>query len=357
MAIQVDTDAKVLGETWLGFGQQRTVRISTGRIFITHVTDLDEVEVHYSDDGGATWVLDTTISSLTSPTSVCLAVDEIDDVFLSTVHGAGTSYNVLINKKDGTTGAWSIVKNEPITLVANGPPFRGLLSYRAGKLIFLYLPLLTGGTVYRRYFISNDKGGTWNAVALGSPMISNTGFNVESTVLGVDVDSTGYAYVFWAVYNLGLSAYELHGIEKIDFGGYTYSTVASFPFSGKSTNSGALTVDVNDNAWTARYSLESGNYWLRVYKNATENLVVDYLAVDSLVNGMISMGTDGVGNVFLFYTKRTDNKCYYRKYNVTSAIWESEIVYSTGTGLRPSIEQHISTGASKLNVAYITDVI
>jgi len=346
MANQIDIDAKIQGETYQGFGQQHIITISDGTLFAAQINLNNEIEVHKSVDSGANWTLETTLSSLTSPQSLSLCKSELDDLFVGFTNGAAGSVNGVIHRRT-PGGVWSQVLNQNYghKSTAGLPGFLITYNKAINRLHFFYTSQSNSNwrTTDNKY--SDDKGSTWSAGVHWEPGQS-TGAEALINCLGLDSDNSGNVYLLRQA-QIADRAY----IDKFSSSGVHLSTYLN---SGSNQKAGALAIDSNNNIWSLTYRwLATSSLYLN--KNTTIGFETIDASGDVFKHGMFSLGIDGADNLYIFYVRDTDNKTYYRKYNSTTATLESEQVFTTSTGLRPSCEQRVDVpGSIKLNVVFFT---
>jgi hypothetical protein len=111
---------------------------------------------------------------------------------------------------------------------------------------------------------------------------------------------------------------------------------------------GGVIIDNNGYFWGATYGEDSGTYYLH-YFNATTRYTIASYATDDIQYGSLALACDGDNNIYLFYTKETDGKIYYRKN------WGSETAYTSGSASKPSCELHPSPSSTTLNLVYYTN--
>lgn len=341
MANQIDTDAKVIGENALGFGQQHVLAIGT-TLYAVKITDTNTIEVHKSTDSGANWTVDTTFSSLTNPVSLSLCKSEQGDLFLGFVHN--TSY-VIVKRKHYSTGTWTEVYNTSHTVGADSAGQHALVVYSKTQTR-LYLLYNSGDSnVYNKR--SDDYGGTWSTATKTN--FGSAGSPELRLYSACTAPNGNMYYLLWS--NLIAQVFT----KIINADGSNGSTEGNITNTLANFYGGEMAIDSSSNRWRIWYYISGGNYYLKVDKNASESLSVNYSTTDTIYKGMLSIGIDGANNVYIFYTKKTDGKCYYRMFTNSTSTWGSETALTSGDGLRPSCEQVSLPSSNKLNVIYFTN--
>jgi len=348
MAIQIDTDSKVQGEINDGFGQQHIVKTAAGRLYATHITDINDVEVHFSDDDGSTWTLDTTFSGLSGIRHLSMTKSEIDDIFLFIMTGTGSPTTFLVKKRDSGLGTWSEVRSESDT-GQGGSLLFGMITYnRFINRLHLVWSFQGSNQVLRSIF-SDDKGSTWSGITT----VSTSTFGGSTSFWGLDSNPVnGNLHVFYKTGGNTL-------VKVLDFGGVVISS-RSIPDLG-TVLGGGLVVDSSGNEFVIWYMETSGGIFeLRVEKNGV-NILQDtsfLFTQDNIKRGMMAVGIDGGDNIFIFYTREdTNGKLHFKKFNAPTQTFDADQEFTVNEGLRPSIEQHIATGSTKLNVIFYTDTV
>jgi hypothetical protein len=338
MSTQIDTDAKVQGENTNGFGQRQVISVGS-RLYAAHITETNDIEVHYSDTNGASWNLDMTFSGITNPLEISLCKSELDDLFLMYRQGTASPIHFIIKKRDRTTGLWSEVRDESVS----DSNTHGMIVYNgANNRLFLMWTISDGFVFKTRY--SSDYGSSWSS---GSGWSWGSG-PTPGPLWGIDTDNvTGNMYAFADVPFFDPQTIILNGN-----GDRTGSEAVRPP----NTYGGGLVIDSAGNRWQMSYFETGGSYFLRVNKNndSTASLEVNYGVTDALKRGMFSIGADGLDNIYIFYVKESDGKCYYRKFDAASQIWGMETALTTGDGFRPSCEQHSLPSSDKLQIVFYT---
>jgi hypothetical protein len=155
---------------------------------------------------------------------------------------------------------------------------------------------------------------------------------VDNTVFALALDTTNnYLYLggdFTTAY-ASPSNLTVNRITRIS----TTSASNSFEALGNSATKGvnstvnALALDtINYNLYLGGSFATAGDYlsrFLAIYgPSVTANVGI---------NSSISAVSDSSGNVYLTYTKTSDNDLYMKRFNVTTGVWGSEVAVHTGT--------------------------
>ena len=117
-----------------------------------------------------------------------------------------------------------------------------------------------------------------------------------------------------------------------------------------------LVIDISGNRYISFVSriVATSKEKLQVYKN-DEVSPIDLYAPDTdniIVKGSSSIGVDEDDNVYVYYTKTSDEKTYYRKYDAGEASWETETELIADANVRINTEKHVLAGSTKLHYVY-----
>ena len=343
MANLIDIDAQIFGENKSGFGQQHVKRLSNGDLYAVQINDASGIEIHKSVNNGTSWTIEQTYAAITSPKHLTLASTENDDLFLSYIENASSPYNIVVKKRNFGTTAWSEVLSESVTTLSNAVPYAMLTFNGAVTRLHLVWINNNSGKLYNERH-TDDKGSTWSTVV----DTGSSGFTFPVYLFGVDTDiNTGNIYLFL---EYGISV--KHTAKLSSSGAFD-----SIEGSITDQNDGAcFAVDSSGNRYLLIYRFFSGTsiYTLELYKNTVNIFTDNFSTTDTIFEGMLSMGIDGDDNIHIFYTKKSDNKCYTRKWDSIGSSMGSESAFTTGDGIRPSSEQRISSGSTKLNTIFYT---
>ena len=356
MANLIDNDALIVNERVEGFGQSSIIRITGGRIYVGHVNNSGDLEIHYSDNAGSSWTLDTTFNEAQNIDMFSFTVSDLDDVFLTySFATAADVYTLKVKKRDHTAGTWSEILNET-SLDSAGVILKPLITWnRKALLTRLHVFWLTHATgsssVYIDNKYTNNYGTSWTSGTQFNYTLSSDQFTVDT----IDsLPSSGELYILMRktnVHNIAVQwVYNSTGLRT------GQKNTAELANRWQYGNSSAI--DSNGDTWLINFSREyyAGNYTLKVWKNETSlSLTILDSVSQTMIKGMLSIGIDGSDNVYIFYVKIADEKCYYRKYDAGTATWGTEIVVTTGDGKRIGCEQHSLIGSAKLHLSYYTD--
>jgi len=345
MSNQIDTDAKIIGEDYLGFGQNHIITDAGGILYACQINDSNEVEVHKSIDAGVNWTLDHSVAGLTNPRQLSMAKSELNDIFLCINHGDGTPSEFSIEKKDNGTGIWAQTHNHTDTGQSNALLY-GLITYNRSlnrlHLVYAY----NGANQFVRSIFSDDQGSTWSSVAA----VGGTTFGNPTRAWGLDTDpGTGN------IHHFGKGGGGSPQVHIMTPAGTNISTEGATGADASSTSlSGALVTDTSGNRWQFLYRENGGNFEILVKKNGATVLTDAFGASDDIFHGMQSISIDGDNNVYIVYTKRTDGKAYLRKHNAgdLDTVWQPELALTTGAGDRVESEQVIAGGNTGINFIF-----
>ena len=320
MATQIDNDAKVFGERASGYAAPGVVRDSDGRVYAAHYNESNQLEVHYSDDNGANWTLDTTFTE-SNMDYLSMVVSENDDVFVAFCEGTTSPVNLVIKKKDGVSSTWSEVLSESVSTDTQPPV---LIYNRYNNRLFLFW--VTSTVLYNKY--SDDKGSTWSSnnsyTSFGATICTDGDYSTVDGYMGVWISHATYKQI----------------IIWTPSGAFSTGVDANVP-----NGYGIFAYDSSGN----RYCGAGSTSFIRVYLNG-----FNVWNGPDVKLGHYSIGIDNDDNVYVFYTK-TDEKCYYRKYTNETDTWSSETALTTGDGLRPACEKHPIPLSTSLHLTYFSD--
>jgi len=337
MPVTIDIDEKIQAASNNGYGQQKVIETSAGVLYAVQINVSNVIEVHTSINGGTSWSLDTSFSSLTAPFHLSLCISERDDIFLGFVHNTNV---VVIKKRDYLAGTWSEVYNT--THSASSEQF-ALLTY--GKALNRLYLFYTNGDNDLSNKRSDDYGSTWSAATSTGEGSGGTSFKLWS----VDSAQSGNLYsIWWTSWNASIrtAVWTSAGVYST-YEGHIYNTLANML-------GGQIALDSGSNRWRVFYFLDATNYKLMVDKNAVNSLTVNYSTTDTLNHGQVTIGIDNLDNVYIFYVKTADNICYYRKYTASTTSWGTETALTAGNGVRPSCVMSVRPGGTKLRIVYTT---
>jgi hypothetical protein len=356
MANQVDTGLKILvAESNIGFGQQQILSISSGaRLYTAYVNDANQIEVRYSDNGGASWTFDTGFSE-TSPYHVSMCRSELNDIFVCYVSNVISPYIFKVKKKDHTTGSWSEIANVSLTTTATYKPSAMVTYNRAtNRLHLFWLNTSNGTSAIMSNQYSDDYGSTWSSVT----NYSGGQNNIEVGLLGLDTDPlTGKVLVLSpGFYNSGnsyINRFSPTGVFDVNYSTGNMGTV----------NGGSMSIDASGVIWYALLGNSGGNYYIRLYSQTTQSSYTQVAnqtaAYKTFLNGNITLGLDGATNWYMFYTA---NPAYSPNYPqllyFTNRIGSGTVAtaLTTTDGVRPSCEQRSIPSLTKVNYTFVSNV-
>jgi len=352
MANLIDNDAKVFtGNRIEGHGQNKVIRISTGRLYTAHIKEDGTIEVSYSDDSGSSWSSDTTFTDVTSD-MVSLCKSELDDVFLAYTVGTSTPFTSLIKKRDHTTGTWSEISNMSIADTASTLS-KTLITYSRYLAHRLYAVWFSGSSssAYINVKYSDNYGTTWSSIVANS---MTYGYFMS----GIDTSpNNGNIYIGYTAPGIGGNKY-MFGAGLNSSGVYFGNDGSPDTHMDMPTSSIELAMDTNGDRWYLmmfKWGLDS-NYHLRLYKNGTSLWDVGWSTTEIIYKGCIAIGLDGADNSYILYTKIANNKTYYRKWNKIAGTMGVETVLSSTTlGYRPGLEQHSLVSSTNIHTSYYGD--
>jgi len=359
MSILIDTDAKIIGESAYGFGQNRIIQLNNGHLYTCFINDSNDIEIYKNEGNG--WQLDYTIQSLNSPAYVSLSRSPDNDIFLGfNVYVSGNNYNAKVYRKLNG-GSWEFILEHDISYSRN----RGqsiVLSNRSSS-----------NTLYNIYFSFDSRyipnQGTYNGVWVNIKYSSDKGNNFDTTyhhlihslsftpyayLLGADIDASGYIYIGLIYYYSTFFNECRVKIIKCPIDASSKTVIVDMLLSSDINDqwlSKSLVVDSNGNVyWSVYfYDYSDSTYYFKVFKNSTEILSISSSS-DFLMHGMLSLGCDAYDNIIVIYTKRDDYKVYSRRYKKDISTWESEIILTPNTyGYRPSLQMHPRINYNVLN--------
>ena len=359
MANQIDTGLKVLSaESNVGYGQQQILSISSGaRLYSAYVNDANQVEIRYSDNGGASWTLDTAFSE-TSPYFVSMCRSELNDIFVCYLANLISPNILKIKKKDHTTGSWSEILNVSVTNTATSNRPSAMITYNraVNRLhVFWLNPNDDAVAVYLNNKYSDDYGATWTTPA---GRAGGQNGNIEMGILGLDTDPlTGKVFVLAPGYFSSGNSY----INRFTPAGAFDTNYATGNMG--TVNGGAMSIDNSGVIWYAMLGNSTGNYYVRVYSQTASNVYTQVFNITSgfksFLNGHIAFGLDGTGNGYVFWTQNPAYTPFYSQLNYnTNRIgnWNTTNQLTTADGTRPSCEQRSIPSLNKINYIFASNV-
>ena len=333
MADQIDVDAKIIAGDEYGFLHPTIVRHSNGDLFAGHINDSGYLEIHKSTDDGVNW---TNIKTFTHASLIgfCLTINKTDGLLFVGYSRSGYKY---MYKCVLSTVTWSTIFETAITWL-----YRMLIIYADGRLWQFYDKTVSG--IFHNS--STDNGANW-----GSD--TETGFSQAKNIRGVDYNSNTTQVDLIVISTNDLKMYKFNNST----GGYSaWETIFSGSESG--TRDIDLVVDTVGNKWSIfryRSGASGGDYCVVVYKNNGLSLTIfNNEATDPLITGGISIGIDGDDNVYAYYTKSSDEKLYYRKYDSLGASWGAETLFEATANNKVCCEKHSLVSDTFLHLVYYT---
>ena len=349
MAILIDTDALIQGESDPGYGQRHVITMSDGTIFAAQINDSNEIEIHKSTSDGLTWSLDHTISGLSNPASLNLAKSNIDSLFVGYLTGSPGSIITHIEKRT-SGGAWSTVHNLDLGHGGSAPiPSFFIGVNRTSNRLYYVYGLGSDQFGNRDEFdtdYSDDEGATWPG---GNFKVFSIGTSHNfMNISGVDTDPiTGDIYVLWHMqYSTTNHRVQL---DRWSSAGAWVSTIKSWTVDYRAAG---LVIDSSGNRYVGLYKFTSTQAF-QVEKNETLSLN-DALGGDDYKRGMFDIAVDGSDDIYVFYVKESDAKAYFKKYDSVGASWGTETVLTSTEGLRVKSEQISLPSSDKLRIIFFS---
>jgi hypothetical protein len=354
MASIIDTDAKAIGEDWRGFGQNQIISLtSSNRLYAGHINESNLLEIHYSDDAGLNWTQEFTFGETVDSYTFSLCKSELDDVFVHFYNGVGTATRTqYVKKRDHTTGTWSnVLTNTNMTTLITSNHVGAMCHYNRNinrlYVIYFYSYGSGGGHILLAGQYSDDKGATWSGqVNIYDQGTSGSAYSVY--LWGIDSDiNTGNLTVLLGT---NTTSYGI-AVARVINSSLAYLSAEATP-GNYYVYGGGVVVDSSGNRYVLEYHDDGfgNNYNLFIYRSNTRTTLVTN-TTEALQRGYFSIGCDNSDNIYVFYVKHSDNKCYYRMRNVGTGTWGSEIALATG-GFRPSCNQHSKPSTNKLNFVF-----
>ena len=349
MANLIDNDAYELTPDRAGYsGYPNIVRDSNGRIYVAHVNISGYLEIHYSDNEGRNWTLDTTFTDDTDIRCPCLCIDSNDNLYISFTYVVTywTSFTAKVKKRTYATGSWSEIRSK------TGQPSLDFFmksfiainrcSTYPDRLHFfwVYSSGASDSIIANEY--SDNGGSSWSA--------TNTKLVNNCRIIGFALDT------------LAVNGFILfYTASNVTPGGDTY-----YPRTYSYTHAGAYW-DVREIATDMEGLcgiLDEDDYdWLifitttdvYVYKSTLPGQAyAQSLNFSEVIKpGSVCISTDESKNIYIFYTKNTDSNLYMRKYSNSESSWKSEVALSSvSDGLNPSCEKRVLPGSEIVSHVY-----
>ena len=308
------------------------------KIYASHITDTNNVEVHYSENNGADWILDDSFSE-TAPNFLSMCKSENNDIFLCVRTGSASPVSHKIYRRNYLSGAWSVVLTEAVSTTGNLS--YALITYnRFINRLHMVWTKRDGVILDEKH--SDDYGDSWTE---GAGYSVGSAGACEGQLWGIDTDpSNGDIHIFSTHYitNPRVQIFNVNG-------GYS----STYGDNGAYANYGGAFAIADDGTRYRLYYEETNNkLCLRRNNDAFDLMDSGTLLLNE---GMLAMGIDNAGLVYMFYSKQSDNKCYYRTYNPVGSVHSGELSFTAGQGQRPSCEQHTLPTNDQLHTVFFTD--
>jgi len=313
----IDNDAKVIAGDDYGFGHPSICRLSTTIMLTTHINESNELEIHKSTNDGVNWTLKKTLANasgcfnlipMTSTKAGLVYQKNSNEFEVWVTTDAGENWT---NKLDITVG---IDSNDKATLLYNS---------NLGRLYVI--SHMVGDTYPTGIKYSDNDGDSW------SSKVGSTAKDIIDGDISL-IDNKIYCYSIVNIY-----IYE----EEWDSDGSNYASTQIYTGTPHSVN---VVVDSQGNRWVC-YITDK----LYIRKNKIDETE---LFADAIIKGSISIGVDEDDNVYVYYTKTSDEKTYYRKYDALTTTWETEVELIGVANNRINTEKHVLGGSDKLHFVY-----
>lgn len=355
MSVNISQNENIQAPNYSGFGQQRIVQTPGGDLFACQISSSSAIEVYRSTDGGITWNINTTISSLTAPFQLSLCISPAGDVFLCFTNN---SEYINVYRRNSSTAAWSNVLTYQQAGMTNGHPVPALITYNRyiNRLHLVWAmnhPAVDNSYYNFNHKYSDDYGASW-VDGTGNNVAGGTTYTTAPGLLGLTTSP-----VDGKIYLSGSPYPRFNEIYSWDAnGGSWFRENTSYDYQY-----GAGICVAADNEWySLRYYHRSSSYNMSIQvRNSTSNILNYSLgAPETLHLGELAIGCDNDSNVYIFYTLTVDGACYYRKYTKLTGTWSDEAVFSkdalgnTIVGRRPSCVLNPISGSDKLHVLFTT---
>ena len=337
MATIIDNDALTQGETELGFSHPTIIRCSSNLMFVGHINNSNELEIHKSTDGGQTWSLNHTFSDLSGYNLFCLV--PIDSTMAGVLYTSDTDHWKFYRTTDsGTT--WTLEKERDDS---GYPQEKIVVSYNLNANLLVIFHSRGGSSpgLYAHY--STDKGDNFIYAS-----------NLSSKLLyDVDKNESGSTAKFYIIHT---TASDKSNLVVTEFKTSSWgNNIYTFSETGYIYHNAQIVTDSAGNTYIIYVKRNTSNSkeQLIVRKNGGSEVVL-YNPDTShiLVNGSLSIACDNDDNIYVYYTKKSDEKTYYRKYNSGTDTWESEVKFIDVVNNRINTEKHVLAGSSKVNYIF-----
>lgn len=331
----IDTDSKIISSDRYGFGQPTLCRCSSTLMFAAHINDSSQLEIHKSINSGDNWTLVKTFTE-TDPEDFEMCAIDATSAAIAFIYGS--NQKVYVTDDNGST--WVEKLAETHSLVKKSNIAYDPLESRLWKVF-------TRGDIFDLDY-SDNKGDNWTSVnydtnlGVGNFHASDMDINplnsdVYVTIICEDTTNFERIYIFSKT------------------GSYKSNSVLGFDTDWADA---CIIIDSGDNDYVITGYKHTDSKWYIAYaKNGTldtSNFLLGSGAEvnynDLVIPGSLSCAVDGDDNIYAFYTKASDEKCYYRKYN--GSTWESETILVGIANDRISTEKRPISGSNKLHFVY-----
>lgn len=314
MSNLIDNDAKVITPGNYGYGHPTVVSFDDGTLFAGHINDLGDLEIHKSINNGSSWTLDTTITPSTGIIYFNLCYRHtvsLDELFV--LYSDGINDYKVQKRTDG--GSWSL----NYTWVFNYSNTKALLRFDRTND---YLQIVGYHIDHMKSKYSTDGGSSWSD-------------GLESGTLGILYD-----------FDLNSNGDIIFSSEYVNI--LRYSKTGSYISNTAGLGTGYK--------WK-NLLVNSSNNWLEIgYDSGTTQIEMAGLLIDTWIVEInnLNVGLDGDDNIYVFYTKTSDEKTYYRKYDAGTSTWGSETLLVVVANNKFNCEKHSIPSDTKLNYMYYT---
>jgi len=336
MSSQIASDALYLTENTADFGCRHVVRDSTGKRYAIYVKDDEDLQIMSSTDG-TTWSSETSYTPTSGYIrfpSICVGKD--DDIYVAYREGTGSDYTVKVKAREHTGGTWSEILDWDITIFYTqfGPnPAITASKYLSDRIhVFVaYQDSATSHIIQNKY--TDNKGSAWtNGTDLTWAVASG---EKDCYIWDIDTYNNGNVIVIFRSYSTSYKAI----FNAIGASGVKSAT-------GGYNEGASLVVDYDDNL---RYVTMLNDTGLITWDS--------WATSETIRRGSVSMGLDGDGNVYVFYTSASNDKTYYYKWTRSTVTWDtSPTLLSSNKGDRVKCEQRALPTSTKLCVVYFSDI-
>lgn len=357
MATLIDNDALDLGVVDSGYGQPGVVHnASLAAVFSAQVNSTGNLEIYKSTDDGISWTLDTTFTDSINIKMFSFADSPRGDIFVAFSYTTATDvYTIKVKKRAYDTGTWSEVLSET-NLDCTNFPLKPLITwnrFESNRLHIFWIShasSTSSGDIYNQY--SDNYGSSWtNGSSYPHSIVyGDNNYTIDS----MDTSPTDGKVVVY--HRLVIGGVPLAELEFSSVGLVGSNTFLPNGLNKNNKGSSAV-IDSNNNRWVLLfYSTVSAVYTLEVIdRSGSDDITIYTGASEYIYKGNLCIGRDTEDNIYVFYTKKSDDKCYYRKYNLATTTWEAETALTAGEGLRPACVQHQALGSSKLFTTFYTN--